>query len=470
MKKEHNMLRTVRMIEQERDKYVGQEITVEGWVKTNRAQKKFGFIQFTDGTFFTPLQIVYTETLENFGLLSKLGVASAVRATGTLIATPEANQPYELQATTIEVLADTPSDYPLQPKRHSREFLREIAHLRPRTNLFQAVFRIRSLASFAVHTFFQERNFVYVNTPIITASDAEGAGETFTLTTLDLDKAHIDSTGVADYSADFFGKKASLAVTGQLEGEAFALAFRDIYTFGPTFRAENSHTSRHAAEFWMIEPEMAFADLTLNMDCAEAMVKFIVQYMLEHAKIELEFLNKFVDKTLLERLQVLLDSKFPRVTYTEAIAILEQAPVKFEHAVSWGIDLASEHERYLTDEVYGKPIFLTDYPTEIKAFYMQLNDADDGKTVAAMDLLVPGIGELIGGSAREHRVEKLQEKMASFDIDAEELKWYLEINRYGGVPHAGFGLGFERLIMYLTGVENIRDVIPFPRTPNNLEF
>jgi len=464
------MLRTVRMIEQSQGEYFGKEITVEGWVKTNRDQKSFGFIEFTDGTFFTPLQIVYTDGLKNFSVVKKLGVASAIRATGTLIATPDARQPYEMQATAVEIITEGLPDYPLQPKRHSREFLREIAHLRPRTNLFQAVFRIRSLASFAVHTFFQQQNFVYVNTPIITALDAEGAGETFTLTTLDLAKAHHDDQGEANYHEDFFGKKASLAVTGQLEGEAFALAFRNIYTFGPTFRAENSNTSRHAAEFWMIEPEMAFADLQVDMDCAEAMIKFIVQYVLEHGKTELEFLNKFVDKTLLERLHVLLDSEFPRLTYTEAIELLSQAPKKFENAVSWGIDLASEHERYLTDEVYKKPIFLTDYPTEIKAFYMQLNDSDDGKTVAAMDLLVPGIGELIGGSAREHRIDKLKEKMDTFNIDTEELAWYLEINKYGGVPHAGFGLGFERLIMYLTGVENIRDVIPFPRTPNNLEF
>jgi len=464
------MLQTLRMIEQDPEKYVDKEVRLEGWIKTNRDQKNFGFIEFTDGTRFTPLQIVYTDGLENFATLRKLGVASSIRATGTFIATPGARQPYELQASSIEVITDTPSDYPLQPKRHSREFLREIAHLRPRTNLFQAVFRIRSLAAYAVHTFFQSRDFVYVNTPLLTAADAEGAGEMFTVTTYDLGEGHVDAQGKTDYSGDFFGKKASLTVTGQLEGEAFALAFRNIYTFGPTFRAENSNTSRHAAEFWMIEPEMAFADLEVNMACAEEMVKFVVSYVREEAKTELEFLNKFVDQTLLERLDVLLENDFPRVSYTEAIDILQKATKKFENEVSWGIDLASEHERYLTEEVYKKPIFLTDYPTEIKAFYMQLNDVDDGKTVAAMDLLVPGIGELIGGSAREHRIDKLQQKMKAFDIDTEELGWYLEINKYGGVPHAGFGMGFERLIMYLTGVENIRDVIAFPRTPNNLEF
>lgn len=464
------MLITLRTLQTEQTKYIDQTVTLEGWIRTNRDQKQFGFIQFTDGTFFNPVQVVYHDTLANFATVQKLGVSSAIRVTGKVVATPTAKQSFELQAEEIEIISDCPSDYPLQPKRHTREFLREIAHLRPRTNLFQAVFRVRSLAAFAIHKFFQEQNFVYVNTPLITASDAEGAGEMFGVTTMDLLNVKRTDEGDVDYSDDFFGKKAGLTVTGQLEGEAFALSFRNIYTFGPTFRAENSHTSRHAAEFWMIEPEMAFADLNVNMDCAEAMVKYIVKYVMEQAPEEIAFLNDFVDKTLLERMNVLVNNEFPRVTYTEAIEILQKSGKKFENAVSWGIDLASEHERYLTDEVYKKPIFLINYPTEIKAFYMQLNDEDGGKTVAAMDLLVPGIGELIGGSAREHRVEKLVEKMDKFGIDKEELWWYLEINKYGGVPHAGFGIGFERMIMYLTGVENIRDVIPFPRTPKNLEF
>ena len=462
------MVLTVRTLQKKSQAYIGQTVTLEGWIRTNRDQKKFGFIQFTDGTFFTPVQIVYSEALENFAEVAKLGVSSAIKVTGMVVETPGAKQPFEIQATAVEVLNDCPSDYPLQPKRHSREFLREIAHLRPRTNLFQAVFRVRSLAAYAIHQFFQSQDFVYVHTPIITASDAEGAGEMFSVTTQDLGVAHLDADKNVDYSEDFFGKKAGLTVTGQLEGEAFALSFRNIYTFGPTFRAENSHTSRHAAEFWMIEPELAFADLHVNMDCAENMVKYIVRYVMEQAPEEIQFLNDFVDKTLIERMMVLLENDFPRVTYTEAIEILQNSGKKFENDVYWGVDLASEHERYLTDEVYQKPVFLTNYPTEIKAFYMKLDE--DGKTVAAMDLLVPGIGELIGGSAREHNLEKLEAKMETFGIDKEELWWYLDINRYGGVPHAGFGLGFERMVMYLTGVENIRDVIPFPRTPKNLEF
>jgi len=464
------MMITLRTLQTATADFFDKEITMEGWIKTNRDQKQFGFIQFTDGTFFTPVQIVYTDTLANFEEITKLGVSSAIKVLGKVVATPDAKQAFEVQATAIEVITSCPSDYPLQPKRHTREFLREIAHLRPRTNLFQAVFRVRSQAAYAIHKFFQEQNFIYVNTPIITASDAEGAGEMFSITTMDLAKAHVNAEGEVDYSEDFFGKKAGLTVTGQLEGETFALAFRNIYTFGPTFRAENSHTGRHAAEFWMVEPELAFADLNVNMDSAEALVKYIVTYVMEHAKEEIQFLNDFVDKTLIERMNVLVNTDFPRVTYTEAIEILQQSGKKFENEVSWGIDLASEHERYLTDEVYQKPIFLINYPTEIKAFYMQLNEEDNGKTVAAMDLLVPGIGELIGGSAREHNVAKLTQKMEQFGIDQEELWWYLEINKYGGVPHAGYGLGFERMVMYLTGIENIRDVIPYPRTPRNLEF
>lgn len=459
---------TTRQLQQDASAYIGTQIQLKGWVKTNRSQKQFGFIQFMDGTFFTPLQIVYDTNLDNFEQLQKLGVSSAIIVEGVVVATPDGKQAIELQAKSVIVISDCPSDYPLQPKKHSREFLREIAHLRPRTNLFQAVFRIRSLAAHAIHSFFQQQHFVYVHTPLITGADAEGAGEMFQVTTLNLQKGHVNEQGDTDYRHDFFAKKAGLAVTGQLEVEAFALAFKNVYTFGPTFRAENSNTTRHAAEFWMIEPELAFADLEVNMDCAEAMVKFIVEYIQTHASEELAFLNNFVDPTLLERLNTLLQTSFPRITYTEAIEILQNANQSFENEVYWGVDLASEHEKYLTDVVYQTPIFLTDYPAEIKAFYMRNND--DQKTVAAMDLLVPGIGELIGGSAREERIEVLEQKMEAFGIDAAELWWYIDINRYGGVPHAGFGLGFERMIMYLTAVENIRDVIPFPRTPKNLAF
>jgi asparaginyl-tRNA synthetase len=459
---------SVRTLQKETEKYLDQTIKLEGWIKTNRDQKQFGFIQFTDGTFFTPVQIVYYDTLNNFPEVAKLGVSSAIIVIGKVVATPDAKQAFEIQATAVEVINDCPSDYPLQPKRHTREYLREIAHLRPRTNLYQAVFRVRSIAAFAIHKFFQEQDFVYVHTPIFTGTDAEGAGEMFQVTTLDLDKIELLPDGEVDYSSDFFGEKAGLAVTGQLEVETYAMAFRNVYTFGPTFRAEVSNTTRHASEFWMIEPELAFADLQTNMDCAEAMVKYIVKYVREHAAEEMTFLNEFVDKTLFERMDVLLANDFPRVTYTEAIDILLKADKKFENPVSWGIDLASEHERYLTDEIYKKPVFLTDYPMEIKAFYMRINE--DNKTVAAADLLVPGIGELIGGSAREERLDLLEQKMDNFGISKEELWWYLENNKYGGVPHAGFGLGFERMIMYLTGIENIRDVISFPRTPKNISF
>ena len=459
---------TVRALQKGAESFIDTEVIVEGWVRTNRDQSQFGFIQLTDGTFFVPVQVVYHDTLANFEAISKLGVSSAIQVKGKVVATPNAKQAIEIQATEVTVLSSCSSEYPLQPKRHTREYLREIAHLRPRTNLFQAVFRVRSLAAHAIHCFFQEQDFVYVNTPLITGTDAEGAGEMFSVTTLDLNNLEKTEDGQVDESKDFFGKHAGLAVTGQLEGEAFALAFRNIYTFGPTFRAENSNTTRHASEFWMIEPEMAFADLQTNMDCAEAMVKYIIKYVRKHAPEEMAFLNDFVDKTLTERMDVLLKSEFPRVTYTEAIDILLSSNKKFENKVEWGIDLATEHERYLTDEVYKKPVFIIDYPTEIKAFYMRKND--DGKTVSAMDLLVPGIGELIGGSAREERMDLLEEKMDQFGIDKEELWWYLDINRYGGVKHAGFGLGFERMIMYLTGVENIRDVIPFPRTPKKLDF
>ncbi|MGL5042233.1 MAG: asparagine--tRNA ligase [Culicoidibacterales bacterium] len=458
----------LRMLQKQAQEFIDKEIIIEGWIRTNRNQSQFGFIQLTDGTFFVPVQVVYHDVLANFSTISKLGVASAVKVRGKVVATPNAKQPIEIQASEVEVLADCGNEYPLQPKRHTREYLREIAHLRPRSNLFQAVFRVRSLAAHAIHCFFQEQDFVYVHTPIITGADAEGAGEMFSVTTLDFENIPKNDQNMVDTTKDFFGKTAGLAVTGQLEAEAFALAFRNVYTFGPTFRAEVSNTTRHASEFWMIEPEVAFADLETNMDCAEAMVKYVVKYVREHAGEEMNFLNEFVDKSLFERLDTLLESEFPRVTYTEAIEILQDAEAKFENKVEWGIDLATEHERYLTDVVYQKPVFLTNYPAEIKAFYMRQND--DGKTVAAMDLLVPGIGELIGGSAREERLEVLTNKMKQFGVDQEELWWYVDINRYGGVKHAGFGMGFERMVMYLTGVENIRDVLPFPRTPKRLDF
>lgn len=459
----------IRKLYQNVQEYVGKEIIIEGWVKSNRNQNHFGFLQVTDGTFFSPLQVVYEkEKMINYSQVSKLTIASALKVTGYLVETSNAKQPFELQAQAIEIVSSAPSDYPLQPKRHTREFLREIAHFRPRSNLFQAVFRIRSLAAFAIHQFFQDKDFVYVHTPIITGSDAEGAGEMFQVTTLDHEiiKNHQNERNI--YEEDFFGKQASLTVSGQLQAEVFALAFKNVYTFGPTFRAENSNTTRHAAEFWMIEPEIAFADLSVDMDYAEALIKYIVSYVKDKAMEELLFLNEFVDKTLLTRLDTLLETQFPRVKYTEAIEILQQANQNFEFPVEWGIDLSSEHEKYLTDQYFKMPIFVTDYPKEIKAFYMRNND--DNKTVSAMDLLVPGIGELIGGSAREERIEILEQKMRDVGIDKKDLWWYIDINRYGGVKHAGFGLGFERLIMYLTAVENIRDVIPFPRTTNNIEF
>lgn len=461
---------TMRSLQKEYKELIGKEIEIEGWIRTNRDQKQFGFIQFTDGTFFTPIQIVYDTELPNFDEVAKLNVASSLVVRGIVVEPENAKQAFEIKATNIEIITSCGPEYPLQPKRHSREFLREIAHLRPRTNLFQAVFRVRSLAAMAVHEFFQQQDFVYVNTPILTASDGEGAGEMFTVTTLfnkdDKELELVD--GKIDTSKDFFGKTASLAVTGQLEGETFAYAFKNIYTFGPTFRAENSHTARHAAEFWMIEPEMAFAHLDVNMEVAQAMVKYIVRYVLDKAPEEMAFFNDFVDKGLRERLDALLESEFPQVTYTEAIDILLKSDKKFENPVSWGIDLSSEHEKYLTDEVYKGPIFLIDYPAEIKAFYMKGNE--DGKTVAAMDMLVPGIGELIGGSEREYEEDKLVAKMEKMNVPQDDLWWYIENNRYGGVPHSGYGMGFERMIMYLTGIENIRDVLPYPRTPKNLEF
>lgn len=450
-----------------KEEYLNQEVCVSGWVRSNRDSKNFGFLTISDGTFFTPLQVVYHDEMANFGEVAKLGVGAAVIVSGKLIPTPEAKQEFELQAVEISVEGETQPDYPLQKKRHSLEYLRTIPHLRPRTNTFQAVFRIRSQIAYAIHSFFQERGFVYVHTPLITASDAEGAGEMFEVTTLPLNDVPMKD-GCVDYSEDFFGKKTSLTVSGQLNGEAFAQAFRDIYTFGPTFRAEKSNTQRHAAEFWMIEPEMAFADLDDVMFIAEDMLKYIIQYVLVNAPEELEFLNQFVDKGLLERLQHIVKSDFARVSYTEAVEILEKVNDRFEYKVKWGSDLQTEHERYLTEEIYKCPVFVTDYPKDIKSFYMKLNE--DGKTVAAVDCLVPGIGEIIGGSQREDDLDKLTKRMQELNMNMEDYQFYLDLRKYGSTRHGGFGLGFERAVMYITGMSNIRDVLPFPRTVGNCEL
>lgn len=446
-----------------------RDVCVSGWVRTLRDSKAFAFIELNDGTFFKNLQIVAeAESLSNYAEIARTGVGAAIRVAGTLVLTPGAKQPFEIKADAIEVVGACPPEYPLQKKRHSFEYLRTIAHLRPRTNTFSAVFRIRSLAAQAIHEFFHERNFVYVHTPIVTASDCEGAGEMFRITTLDMDNPPRDEQGRVDSSKDFFGKAANLTVSGQLNVETFALAFRNVYTFGPTFRAERSFTPRHAAEFWMIEPEIAFADLFDYMDLAEEMVRFVVGKVMEEAPEEMAFLGQFVDKGLLERLTLVAGSEFARVTYTEAIDILQKSGAAFEYPVSWGCDLQTEHERYLTEKHFGRPVFVYDYPKEIKAFYMRQND--DGKTVAAADLLVPGIGELIGGSQREERLDVLEARMDELKLDKESYWWYLEMRKYGGVPHAGYGLGFERLIMYLTGMGNIRDVLPFPRTTGSADF
>ena len=450
-----------------KEEYLNQEVCVSGWVRSNRDSKNFGFLTISDGTFFTPLQVVYHDEMANFGEIAKLGVGAAVIVSGKLIPTPEAKQEFELQAVEISVEGETQPDYPLQKKRHSLEYLRTIPHLRPRTNTFQAVFRIRSQIAYAIHSFFQERGFVYVHTPLITASDAEGAGEMFEVTTLPLNDVPMKDGGV-DYSEDFFGKKTSLTVSGQLNGEAFAQAFRDIYTFGPTFRAEKSNTQRHAAEFWMIEPEMAFADLDDVMFIAEDMLKYIIQYVLVNAPEELEFLNQFVDKGLLERLQHIVKSDFARVSYTEAVEMLEKVNDRFEYKVKWGSDLQTEHERYLTEEIYKCPVFVTDYPKDIKSFYMKLNE--DGKTVAAVDCLVPGIGEIIGGSQREDDLDKLTKRMQELNMNMEDYQFYLDLRKYGSTRHGGFGLGFERAVMYITGMSTIRDVLPFPRTVGNCEL
>ena len=447
----------------------GKTIKVAGWARTIRDSKAFGFIELNDGTYFKNLQVVFErENLSNYDDIAKLNVGSSIIVEGVLALTPEAKQPFELKAKNIEVEGVSSPDYPLQKKRHSLEYLREIAYLRPRTNTFSAVFRIRSEAAYAIHKFFNERGFVYVHTPLITGSDCEGAGAMFQVTTLDMANPPKTQDGKVDYSKDFFGKQASLTVSGQLNAETYAMAFSNVYTFGPTFRAERSNTTRHAAEFWMIEPEMAFCDLAGDMDVAEDMVKFIINHVKQTCPAELEFLNAFVDKDLLNRLNNVAESDFVRLTYTEAISILEKVKDKFEFPVYWGCDLQSEHERYLTEVVYKKPVFLTDYPKEIKAFYMRLND--DGKTVAAADLLVPGIGELIGGSQREERLDVLLEKMKECGLKEEDYFWYINLRKYGGTKHSGFGLGFERMVMYLTGIGNIRDVIPFPRTVNNLEY
>lgn len=460
---------SVRQLVRNHPDYINQEVEINGWVRTNRDQKSFGFLGLNDGTHFNTIQIVYEQdSLPDFDMATRIRTGAAIMVRGVVVATPGAKQDWEIKAKEIILLGDAAEDYPLQPKRHSREFLREIAHLRPRTNLFSAVFRIRSLAAYAIHQFFQQRNFVYIHTPIITASDAEGAGEMFTVSTLDMKNIPGTEQGEIDYSQDFFGRHTHLTVSGQLEAEAFALAFRDVYTFGPTFRAENSNTSRHAAEFWMIEPEMAFADLQDDMQVAEQMIKYIIGYVLNNAREEIAFCNSFVDQGLQQRLEQIVEQEFAQVTYTEAVELLQQSEKEFDYAVEWGHDLQTEHERYLTEQIFKRPVFVTDYPRDIKAFYMRQND--DGKTVAAMDLLVPGVGELIGGSQREERYDILCQRMNELDMQDEGLWWYLELRKYGGVEHAGFGLGFERLVMYLTGVSNIRDVIPFPRTVNSCEF
>ena len=449
--------------------YEGKEVLIKGWVRNNRNSNKFGFIELNDGSFFKSVQVVYEEEfISNFEEISKAYVATALAVKGQLVLTPQAKQPFEIKAKEITIEAASTPDYPLQPKRHSMEFLREIAHLRPRSNTFAAVFRVRSLVAYAIHKFFQEQNFVYVHTPIITGSDCEGAGEMFRVTTLDMENLPKTQDGKVDYSGDFFGKETSLTVSGQLEAETYALAFRNVYTFGPTFRAENSNTARHASEFWLIEPEVAFADLEDNMELAEAMIKYIISYVLENAPEEMNFFNSFVDKGLLDRLNHIVNSDFGRVTYTEAVELLKKSGKEFQYPVEWGIDLQTEHERFLTEEIFKKPVFVTDYPKDIKAFYMRLND--DGKTVAACDLLVPGVGEIIGGSQREERLDVLTARMNELGLKEEDYWWYLDLRKYGGVKHAGYGLGFERIIMYITGMSNIRDVLPFPRTPKTAEF
>ncbi len=448
--------------------YTNQTVTVSGWVKTIRDSKSFGFIELNDGSFFKNVQVVFDTCLNNFDEVKKLSISSSIVVTGEVIKTENAKQPFEIKATNVEILNVADLDYPLQKKKHSFEYLRTVSHLRPRTNTFNAVFRVRSVLSFAIHKFFQERGFVYVHTPIITGSDCEGAGEMFRVTTLDMENLPKTEDGNIDYTQDFFGKESHLTVSGQLDVETYAHAFRNVYTFGPTFRAENSNTVKHAAEFWMIEPEICFADLQDDMDLAEDMIKYIISYVLENAPEEMAFFNQFIDTGLLDRLHNVLNSDFGRISYTDAIKELEKNNDKFEYPVSWGVDIQTEHERYLSEKIFGKPVFVTDYPKDIKAFYMKLNP--DGKTVAATDLLVPGIGEIIGGSQREDNFEKLSTRINELGLNEDDYWWYLDLRRYGGCPHAGFGLGFERMMMYLTGMQNIRDVLPFPRTPKNCEF
>jgi asparaginyl-tRNA synthetase len=458
----------VRELYRNKDQYIGKKVQIGGWIRSVRDSKTFGFIVVNDGTYFEPLQVVYHDSLENFAVVSKLNVGSAIIVKGELVATPEAKQPFEVQAEEIAVEGISTADYPLQKKRHTLEYLRTITHLRSRTNTFQAVFRVRSLIAYAIHQYFQERDFVYVHTPIITGSDCEGAGEMFRVTTLDLENLPRTEDGKVDSSLDFFGKTTNLTVSGQLNGETYAMAFKNIYTFGPTFRAENSNTTRHAAEFWMIEPEIAFADLKDDMAMAEGMLKYVINYVLEHAPEEMNFFNQFIDQGLLERLHHVAASEFGHVTYTEAIDILVKNNDNFDYKVFWGCDLQTEHERYLTEQVFKRPVFVTDYPKEIKAFYMKLNE--DNRTVAAMDLLVPGIGEIIGGSQREDDYDKLVKRMDELGLKKEDYEFYLDLRKYGSARHAGFGLGFERTVMYLTGMGNIRDVVPFPRTVNNCEL
>ena len=450
------------------EKYYSKKIQISGWVKTVRDSKTFGFIEVNDGSFFKNLQIVFDNSLENFEEICKLTISSSIMVKGILVKTENAKQPFEIKAEEVKVIATSVPEYPLQKKRHTMEYLRTISHLRPRTNTFNAVFRVRSVASYAIHKFFQENNFVYVHTPIITGSDAEGAGEMFNLNTFDLNNVPKTEEGKVDFSKDFFGKPAHLTVSGQLNVETYAFAFRNVYTFGPTFRAENSNTVKHAAEFWMIEPEICFADLKDDMDLAESMLKYVINYVLENCPEEMEFFNNFIDKGLLDRSNNVVNSEFGRISYTDAVKELEKHNNEFEYKVSWGVDLQTEHERYLSEKIFKKPVFVTDYPQEIKAFYMKLNQ--DGKTVAAADLLAPGIGEIIGGSQREDSLEKLQNKIKELNMDEKDYWWYLDLRKYGSVPHSGFGLGFERLMMYITGMQNIRDVIPFPRTPKNCEF
>ncbi|MCF7795303.1 asparagine--tRNA ligase [Patescibacteria group bacterium] len=458
----------IKQLYRQISEHLDKEIEVAGWLRTVRGSKEFAFMEINDGSFFKGLQVVIDDKLENFEDLSKLNIGSSLKVKGTLVKSPAKGQEFELKASEVLVYQEAKEDYPLQKKRHSFEFLRSISHLRTRSNTFSAVFRLRSALSFAIHKFFQEKNFSYVHTPIISTSDAEGAGEMFRVSTLDLDNPAKTDSGKIDFSKDFFGQKVGLTVSGQLNAEALIMGLRNVYTFGPTFRAENSNTARHASEFWMLEPEMAFYDLKKDMDLAQEMIIYLLNYVLKELPEEMEFFNKFIDNNLKERLNKILEADFKRITYTEAIDILEKADKKFEYPVEWGIDLQTEHERYICEDVYNSPVFVTDYPKDIKAFYMRLND--DNKTVAAMDLLVPGVGEIIGGSQREERLDILEKRMKETGLTEEEYSWYLDLRKYGSVEHAGFGLGFERLIMYLSGMTNIRDVIPFPRTSKNAKF